>query len=78
MNFVVESPVEIKQRQDDGTIEMRTGTSRVWVETEDRAKAIIQQGLDAVPPVTNRTYRPTTAAEREKTTERAALARAGD
>lgn len=58
--YVVESTVEIKEtRLVDGqaiTTVKQTGTARVWVDSEERAREIVADGRRATPPV-ERTYR---------------------
>ena len=61
--FVVESTVEALERSGDGPVTVvHTGTARVWVGSEERAKQIVREGLEASPPV-HRTYREVAVAE---------------
>jgi len=52
--FVVEQPVDSITK--DHAVIRGTGTARVYVGTEARAKEIVEQGASATPPVI-RTYR---------------------
>jgi hypothetical protein len=53
--WVVEQPIA-SVTDAEGNVLQGAGVARVYVATEQRAKEIVQQGADALPPVV-RTYR---------------------